>query len=151
MSDPLPSDVAAGSTLRGEEYGWTLSAFPAALTAAERLGLACLGGQFQFRLDDAVYEPFWTSADSSERHDGEDWSSYVHRSCGEVAVAFQRVLSTTDFQELGRAWPDVSARVDGGLDIKRTLVFVAYFVTEPELNSLSQRTTSHRVDKHRFR
>jgi hypothetical protein len=52
MDDVLPPDVLQGAALRGNEYGWSVSLFPNALARAEALGYACLGGQFQFRLDD---------------------------------------------------------------------------------------------------
>jgi hypothetical protein len=102
MSDQLPSEIVVGATLRGQEYGWTVDSFPAALRAAERLELACLGGQFQFRVGDEVCEPYWVSADSSERRRSEGWSNYVHRSCSEVAEAFERLVRTTDFRAVAR-------------------------------------------------
>ena len=52
MTYELPSDVVEGATLRGNEYGWSISSFPDALSRAEKKGYGCLGGQFQFRLDD---------------------------------------------------------------------------------------------------
>jgi hypothetical protein len=134
MSGQLPSEMVFGATLRGKEYGWTLNSFPVALAAADRLKLACLGGQFQFRVGDAVYEPYWISADSSERRSGETWADYVHRSCGEVAESFQQALRTTDFGAVARQWPDLGAKAE---DVLNTLVFVAYFVTEQEHYSLS--------------
>ena len=71
MDWSLPAELAAGASVRGEEYGWEIACFPAALATAERLELACLGGQFQFRFDDAVYEMYWLSADPTERLAGE--------------------------------------------------------------------------------
>jgi hypothetical protein len=64
----LPTEIAQGATVRGNEYGWTLDAFPPALARAQALGHACLGGQFQFRLDDGTYEMYWLNADSNDRH-----------------------------------------------------------------------------------
>jgi len=52
MDDALPPDISQGATQRGKEYGWTISSFPVALARAEAQGYGCLGGQFQFRLDD---------------------------------------------------------------------------------------------------
>jgi hypothetical protein len=56
--DDLPSDVLEGAVLRGNEYAWTPESFPVALERAEAHGLACLGGQFQFRLNDATCEMY---------------------------------------------------------------------------------------------
>ncbi len=50
----LPPEMLVGALLRDNEYGWKLSAFPAALAAAEKYELACLGGQLQFRVDSSV-------------------------------------------------------------------------------------------------
>lgn len=66
----LPTEIALGATARGNEYGWTLDAFPQALLKAQALGYACLGGQFQFRLDDGTYEVYWLNADSDDRRQG---------------------------------------------------------------------------------
>ena len=60
MDDALPPDITKGAALRGNEYGWTVASFPNALTKAEACGYACLGGQFQFRLDDgSTCEMYW--------------------------------------------------------------------------------------------
>ena len=71
MIDDLPSAITLGATLRGNEYGWALDEFPGALTKAETLGYACLGGQFEFRLDDGTCELYWLNADSKDRLPGE--------------------------------------------------------------------------------
>jgi hypothetical protein len=137
MDNPLPPELAEGASVRGEEYGWQLAHFPAALATAERMRLACLGGQFQFRFDDSIYEMYWLSADPSERGGTEVWADYVHRSCSEVAKHFDRLLRATDFSAIGRELPsDLHGKVRAaGLDL--TLVFVAYFVTEQEFTRLS--------------
>jgi hypothetical protein len=74
----LPPDISRGATLRGNEYGWSPSSFPDALASAEANGYACLGGQFQFRLDDGgTCEMYWLAADSKERKHGESWRIIV--------------------------------------------------------------------------
>src|ERR1700722_1433502 len=130
MKDVLPPDVLEGATLRGNEYGWSVPAFPAALASAEAHGYGCLGGQFQFRLDDGgTCEMYWLSADSKERLDGESWSDYSRRSCSEVLTKFQRLMSITDFTKEASNW---RFRIDP----VKSLVFVAYFVSETELAEL---------------
>jgi hypothetical protein len=133
MDAVLPSDISQGARLRGNEYGWSVSSFPDALTRAEAHGYACLGGQFQFRLDDgSTCEMYWLSADSKERALGESWADYSHRSCSEVQNEFQRLASATDFRKEASSWPSVQ------IDPTTTLVFVAYFVTEAELGKLDR-------------
>ena len=110
----LPPDITQGATARGNEYGWTLDAFPQAIVKAQGLGYACLGGQFQFRLNDGTYE-------------------YVRRSCGEVLGRFNAVVASADFPKEASSWPSLATAMAQGLSITNHLVFVAYFVTEAEI------------------
>src|SRR5256885_4730309 len=129
----LPPDITEGATLRGNEYGWSVSSFPSALAKAQAAGYACLGGQYQFRLDDgSTVEMYWLNADSTERAGGGTWADYSRRSCAEVLQRFQYLMSKTDFGNEASSWP-----VE--IDPIRNLVFVAYFVRETEWPSLSAR------------
>ena len=93
-----------------------------------------MGGQFQFRLADRnICEMYWLSADPEDRLDGESWKDYSHRSCTEVLEKFRRRLSETDFRKEAAQWPLPINPADD-------LVFVAYFVTETDLEISSQRT-----------
>jgi hypothetical protein len=132
----LPSEIAMGARIRGNELGWPVSSFPYALANAVALGYACLGGQFQFRLADATCEMYWLSADSSAREEAESWSAYSRRSCLEVKVGFEKLLSETDFPRQALNWQPLRKAIDQGLDVMDTLVFVAYFVDEAELRRL---------------
>jgi hypothetical protein len=130
MNDVLPPDVLQGALRQGNEYGWRVSSFPDALASAAAHGYGCLGGQFQFRLDDGgTCEMYWLAADSRERADGEHWGDYSHRSCSEVLTKFQHLVSVTDFAKEAQNW-----RFQ--IDSAKSLVFVAYFVTESELAEL---------------
>jgi len=69
------------------------ASFPSALAKAQAGGYACLGGQFQFRLDDgSTCEMYWLNADSTERTGGETWADYSRRSCAEVLHRFQYLM-----------------------------------------------------------
>jgi hypothetical protein len=130
MNFLLPPDVASGASLEGNEYGWQVSAFPGAVAAARSHGLACWGGQFQFRLPDGIYEMYWLSADPADRRSDEPWVDYSHRSCSEVLDKFNVLLSKTDFEKEAVGWKLNSSAVE-------YLVFVAYFETEGSLAELS--------------
>jgi hypothetical protein len=126
----LPTNITEGATPRGNEYGWTVSSFLSALSRAEEGGYACLGGQFQFRLDDGTTcEMWWLNADSNARTGSETWLDYSRRSCAEVLKGFQRLLPETDFGKEAAGWPLQ-------IDPERNLVFVAYFARETEWASL---------------
>lgn len=118
--------------LRANEYAWAPESFPIALKRAEAHGLACLGGQFQFRLNDATCEMYWLAADSKERIAGESWADYSRRSCSEVRENVDRMLSQTDFGKEALGWNLPSTAT-------WNLVFVAYFVTEAGLVELESR------------
>lgn len=127
MRDELPVDIAEGATIQGNEYGWNISSFPGALEKAQQKGYACLGGQFQFRLEDgSAYEMYWLNADSTERREGESWADYVHRSCSEVLKNFQQVISKAAFAKEAQS---LKLKIDSS----QHLVFVGYFVTENDL------------------
>jgi hypothetical protein len=130
--DDLPADVLEGAVLQGNEYAWAPGSFPVALERAETHGLACLGGQFQFRLGDTTCEMYWLAADSKERTTGESWTDYCRRSCSEVKENFEHMMSKTDFSKEALGWnlPPTAAR---------NLVFLACFVTEAELAELDNR------------
>ena len=94
---------------------------------AKAHGYACLGGQFQFRLDDGTTcEMYWLNADSEDRDSTESWMDYSRRSCLEVLTKFQNLVSVTDFKKEAANWPMAQ------IDPTRNLVFVGYFVTEVE-------------------
>ncbi len=130
MNFLLPSEIAKGASLRGNEYGWPISAFPEALAKARSLGFACLGGQFQFRSPDSTREMYWLSANSTDRRDHESWLDLSNRSCSEVISKFEDLVSKTDFVKEAANWKlDASAT--------ETLVFVAYFESESTFAEIS--------------
>ncbi|MBV9762359.1 MAG: hypothetical protein JO340_17495 [Acidobacteriaceae bacterium] len=135
MIAALPPEMLLGATLRENEYGWNLSAFPAALAAAQRFDLACLGGQIEFRVDGSIAEAYWCNADSSERIPEEPWREYVKRSCKEVSDKFTELVRGLDVPKLLAEWPRLSALLQGR-DPEALVVFVAYFVTEQEYVAL---------------
>lgn len=113
MRAGLPPEILVGATLRDNEYGWELSAFPTALDAAEKCELACLGGQLQFRVDNSVFEAYWCNADSSERRPEGAWRDYVTRSCKEVKDKFTGLVRNLDVQKLMAEWPTLPALLSG--------------------------------------
>jgi len=145
MEHTLPSEVLIGAHLRGNEHGWELSSFFSALGKAEALGYACLGGQFQFRLEDSTCEMYWLNADSKDRQTGEEWGDYCRRSCMEVRQSFERLVSETDFREQAGGWPQLRQSATQGLNYMELLVFVAYFVDDDEWLALQQRPTEDKI------
>jgi hypothetical protein len=75
---------------------------------------------------------YWLDANSKERANGESWAHYSRRSCSEVLNRFQHLASGTDFNKEALTWPSVQ------FDPTKSLVFVAYFVTEGELAGLAK-------------
>lgn len=128
----LPPEIAKDAQLAGNELGWGVTSFPDALTNAEALAYACIGGQFQFRLDVGTCEMYWLSADSEPRKESESWRTYCARSCSEVRSGFEKLVSQTDFSQQALQWPLIKKAVIDGLNPMEKLIFVAYFVGEAE-------------------
>ncbi|HEY1141016.1 MAG TPA: hypothetical protein VGE88_12540, partial [Lysobacter sp.] len=63
----LPHELTEGADLREREYAWSPHIFPDVLAKAESLGIACIGGQFQFRTPDSTCEMYWLNADAKDR------------------------------------------------------------------------------------
>jgi hypothetical protein len=126
----LPRELIDGGSLRGKEYAWDPSTFPHILARAETLGLACLGGQFQFRAPDATCEMYWLNADAADRLPDEAWGSYVARSTAEVRSAFNMLLKSTDFVAEALRWSDVPELSGTDASPEQYLCFVAYFIPE---------------------
>jgi hypothetical protein len=133
MNILLPPEIAKGASLRGNEYGWPISAFPAAFAKARSLGFACLGGQFQFRSPGNTCEMYRLSANPTDRRDHEPWSAFSHRSCSEVVSQFKGLVSKTDFGKEPAHW-----KLDAGA--VETLVFVAYFESQSTCGNLNNTT-----------
>jgi hypothetical protein len=130
MNFVLPPEIAKAASLRGNEYGWPISAFPEALAKAKSLGFACLGGQFQFRSPESICEMYWLSADSTDRRDHELWSDFSRRSCSEVMSKFEELVSRTDFVREAANWKLDARAVE-------TVAFVAYFAPESTFAEIS--------------
>jgi hypothetical protein len=128
----LPGELTTGAQLDGNEYGWKPALFPAALDNAQALGYACLGGQFQFRIDGAIFELYWLAADSEDRYESEPWYDFCRRSCSEVKSSFTRLMSETDFREQAAALTPIDDALHSGSNPLQKLVFVAYFVAETD-------------------
>jgi hypothetical protein len=127
----LPSLVLGKASLRGNEYAWPLAAIEEAVVAGWGSGLACLGGQVQFRLPDATCELYCFNADSADRLPGEPWPVYVARSADEVIQGVRRLQRENDLIAEGvRSWPHLAAMHGQGVDIAPFLCFVLYFVSE---------------------
>jgi len=126
----IPSELTEGASLRGNEYAWAPDSFPRILARAEELGLACLGGQFQFRAPDATCEMYWLNADAADRLPDEPWGAYVARSSSEVRAAFTTLRQATDFTAEARRWSDVPQLSGADASPEQYLCFVAYFIPE---------------------
>jgi hypothetical protein len=135
----LPDEITSGADVRGNEYGWSISSFPDALVKAKALGFACIGGQFQFRLSEAICEMYWLAADPEERQSRETWFAYWERSCAEVLTGFEAILRETDFASEASHLQFVRETMEQGLNPLSKLVFVAYFVDEAEWTRSSDR------------
>jgi hypothetical protein len=131
----LPESILRKAAFSDGECSWRLDEFPNVLHEAALLGLACAGGQFQFRCADGpTCEMYWLEADTRGQRAGESWPDYVIRSEREVAETFQRLCAETDWRHEAMQWKDTiyCERVAAGIDARSLLAFVAYFEHETQ-------------------
>ncbi|MCW5868909.1 MAG: hypothetical protein KIS61_16720 [Candidatus Eremiobacteraeota bacterium] len=109
LPGPLSADSKRGSLLaqapdcanpsvRGGEYAWSISAWRAVLAQAESLGMACLGGTFQFRTPLHTIEMYRLRMETSDRSAGEPWADYCQRTRAEMIGQVDGILKATDFE-----------------------------------------------------
>ena len=88
--DCLEQDVADVEQVK-LDLGWTRSVpdpvldqhhLGLAIAAAQKCGLATVGGVVQFRIPAGTCELYWRCADAESQRPGELWSEYVARSAG---------------------------------------------------------------------
>lgn len=127
-----PRSVVANADLRGNEYAWKPVDFPDALAEAARLGYRCIGGEFQFRFPDGIYDMYWLNTDApDDRARGEEWPAYVGRCETVVRTKFQSVMASTNFRREAESFGFVRERpVYEKADPLEYLVVVAYFENE---------------------
>lgn len=139
----LPEQLTAGAVLRDNEYAWELSAFPSALEHALGTGYACLGGQFWIILpDNSLYELFWLEAGATDREADEPWAQFAQRSCREVLVSFNALVSQTDFSNEARKYAPLESMKVEDFPPGFRLLFNAYFICEQEFSSFGLDTLS---------
>lgn len=128
----LPVEMLVSANVETNEEAWAIADFPGVLELATRNGLACLGGQFQFRGPLGIAEMHWIDADSTPSREGENWHEYVKRANREVRLAFERRVAESDFRQEALAWPSIRVAMETGKinDPRDHLYFVAYFDRE---------------------
>jgi hypothetical protein len=127
------------------ETGWRMEAFPDVLNEAKNYGVACLGGQFQFRCDDVTCELYWLSADATDRMEDEEWTQFVERTNDEVHRKFDELKLRADFAKEIENWDFLRIKRLEGRDLMRDLWFVAYFVTESEYTNLGNHSATSEI------
>jgi hypothetical protein len=128
----LPESLRAVASFDGNELAWPVEAFPAVLDTAAAAGFACLGGQFQFRFPDGLFEMYWLNADSNDQQTSESWSAYVERARNEVLATFERIVAETDFHQEAKACSFLNEKLQSGTDIMDALCFCAYFISKDD-------------------
>ena len=129
----LPESMLVNADRTSDEAAWALFEFPKVLDTATDKGLACIGGQFQFRGPIGIAEMYWLNADSMQQFPHEDWNQYVERANREVRIAFDKICSVTDFDAEAAKWGHIREAIESGkiTDPTEHLYFVAYFSPEP--------------------
>lgn len=134
--DKLPQRIKEKAKIStGGEYSWRKNDIEEVIDCAQKLGLACIGGQPQFQLPDGTCELYWINYDSTERKHEELWGDYVNRTAQEVKAEFHRRCIETDFEKEAKEFYFLKDKMKEK-DFKSTdyLYFVLYFNDESEMN-----------------
>jgi len=129
----LPEAILNLADRSSNEEAWRIEDVPRVLDLASEYGLACIGGQFQFRGLIGTAEMYWLNADSLPQLPEEDWEPYVERANSEVRESFDRICRETDFDAEAMTWEHIRESLASGVlsDPKEHLYFVAYFSQDP--------------------
>lgn len=128
----LPEILLKNSVSSGEEFGWKIKYFEEAVNIAISCNLACIGGQFQWKLPNGTCEAYWLKSDSTIKLESESWSQYVLRSNKEVLLGFNIILSSIDFEFESNKFEFLKLEKQKGINISNYLIFVAYFVNQEQ-------------------
>lgn len=127
----LAGEVLERASLYGNEYAWRRGDLAQVFAAAERSGLACLGGQVQFRLPGGTCELYWQNFGSADRRPSESWAEYVARARRETETSLAVIPNDDDLVQEGlREFPFLREQASRGTDVAGALCFVCYFLAE---------------------
>jgi hypothetical protein len=129
----LPEILLKNAVPANKEFGWKIESFPEAVSTAISCNLACIGGQFQWRVPGGTCEAYWLNSDSTKKLESESWSQYVLRSNEEVLLGFNNLVSSVDFELESNHFSFLKTEKQKGTNIENHLLFVAYFVAEGKL------------------
>ncbi len=121
--------ICALADWRTNEPAWRRRDLERLARAASDSGLAALGGQAQFRLNDSIFELYWCDYDPTPRRDGEGWGRYAERSWKELLFLIEGLPADEVLIDAARD------RLDDLADLRATelsegLWFVVYLAPE---------------------
>lgn len=115
---------------RAGEPAWSIRDLPSILQEAESLGLACVGGTFQFRTENHTAEMYWLSTETAPRATSESWPDYCKRAREETSRQVEAIMTSTDFQAEAKNWKPILSQLElEDSNAADYLVFVASFDT----------------------
>jgi hypothetical protein len=89
----LPQELLSSASRRGNDYAWRWKDILPVASAAEKAGLACAGGQAQFRSPDGTFEINWKSFTPEGKRADETREEYLIRSWKETRRICHGLLS----------------------------------------------------------
>jgi hypothetical protein len=115
----------------GGEHARRMGDVVEAIEAGRAAGLACLGGQVQWKYQEVTCEAYWLDFDPDERGESESWPEYVERSSDEAIGKFRKLCEATDFRQRALEWEAIRAWVhQHGSDPDEYLWFPVYFSSD---------------------
>ncbi len=124
----LPEHIRMKAATAGGEYAWRPSDVEDVIRAGRSIGLACIGSEIQFQLEEGICEPEELGFDSGEPRESEPWQEYVDRAAADMILKFRKRLTETDFVEVAKRWPFLKSKfADKTFNIDDHVWFVLYF------------------------
>ena len=136
FEDKLPDKIKEKARISlGGEYAWKMNDIEEVIDQAQKVGLACVGGQPQFQLPEGTYELYWINYESTEIKIDELWEDYVVRSANEVKREFNRRCIETDFLREADSFNLIKIKLEEkDFNLLNYLYFVLYFDCNNDTN-----------------
>ena len=123
----LPQELLSSASRRGNVYAWRWKDILRVAFAAEKAGLACGGGQAQFRSPDGTFEINWRSFTAEGRRGDETREQYLLRSWKETRRLCHGLFSDElTIAEGKRIFRFIQETVKQDILPRETLWFVLY-------------------------
>jgi hypothetical protein len=135
----LPHHLLMKANLKGLEYAWRKEDIREVIFTAKEYGLACLGGNVQFRIPDGTCDLYWLEYWADDRKPDESWRDFVSRSADECYLQIENMVNTKDIVREAYNGFSILKEMAQKVDISIYMWFILYFDTEEKYLELCKK------------